>query len=59
MAAGGWEHGDFPEDYDLWLKLIDQGHRMSNLPEVLFRWRDSTERLTADGPGTHTSASSG
>ena len=58
VAAGGWEHGDFPEDYDLWLKLIDRGHRMSSLPEVLFRWRDSTERLTRTD-GTHTSASSG
>ncbi|PTL79180.1 glycosyl transferase family 2 [Vitiosangium sp. GDMCC 1.1324] len=50
VAVGGWEHGDFPEDYDLWLKLIDRGHRMRNLPEVLLRWRDSSERLTRTDP---------
>ncbi|WP_375771402.1 glycosyltransferase [Archangium gephyra] len=50
VAAGGWEHGDFPEDYNLWLKLIHQGHGMHNVPEVLLRWRDSTERLTRTDP---------
>ncbi|WP_245591882.1 glycosyltransferase family 2 protein [Cystobacter fuscus] len=50
VAAGGWAHGDFPEDYELWLRLIDRGHGMYNLPEVLFRWRDSAERLTRTDP---------
>ena len=50
VEAGGWEHGDFPEDYYLWLKLMDRGHRMHNVPEVLLRWRDSTGRLTRTDP---------
>ncbi|WP_224365930.1 glycosyltransferase family 2 protein [Hyalangium versicolor] len=50
MASGGWEHGDFPEDYALWLKLLHAGHGLRNLPEVLLRWRDSSGRLTRTDP---------
>jgi glycosyltransferase involved in cell wall biosynthesis len=50
VAAGGWRHGDFPEDYALWLELMDRGHGMRNLPEVLLRWRDSSGRLTWTDP---------
>jgi GT2 family glycosyltransferase len=46
VATGGWEEGDFPEDYALWLKLLHAGYGLRNLPEVLLRWRDSAERLT-------------
>ena len=45
-GAGGWCDGDFPEDYDLWLRLSAAGHRLSNLPEVLLDWRESPGRLT-------------
>ncbi|MEI6223337.1 MAG: glycosyltransferase [Deltaproteobacteria bacterium] len=44
--AGGWRDGDFPEDYDLWLRLSAAGHRLGNVPEVLLDWRESEERLT-------------
>jgi glycosyltransferase involved in cell wall biosynthesis len=44
--AGGFRDGDFPEDYDLWLRLSAAGHRLSNLPEVLLDWRESPSRLT-------------
>jgi glycosyltransferase involved in cell wall biosynthesis len=44
--AGGWRDGDFPEDYDLWLRLAGSGHRLSNVPEVLLDWRESPGRLT-------------
>lgn len=50
MASGGWEHGHFPEDYALWLKLLHAGHGLRNLPEVLLRWRDSAGRLTRTDP---------
>jgi hypothetical protein len=46
MAAGGYRDGDFPEDYELLLRLHQRGHRMAKLPEVLLSWRDSGERLT-------------
>jgi hypothetical protein len=45
-GAGGWRDGDFPEDYDLWLRLSAAGHRLTNLPEVLLDWRESPGRLT-------------
>ncbi len=49
-AVGGWEAGDFPEDYQLWLKLLARGYRLTCLPELLFRWRDHDERLTRRDP---------
>ncbi|HVP69492.1 MAG TPA: glycosyltransferase [Anaeromyxobacteraceae bacterium] len=45
-AAGGWRDGDFPEDYDLWLRLCAAGWRLTNVPEVLLDWRESPARLT-------------
>ncbi|MDY7229260.1 glycosyltransferase family 2 protein [Hyalangium rubrum] len=50
LATGGWEHGDFPEDYALWMKLLHAGYGLRNLPEVLLRWRDSSGRLTRTDP---------
>ncbi len=48
--AGGWRAGDFPEDYDLWLRLAAGGGRLVNLPEVLLDWRESPGRLTRVDP---------
>jgi GT2 family glycosyltransferase len=44
--VGGWRDGDFPEDYDLWLRLAAAGKRLSNVPETLLDWRESNGRLT-------------
>ncbi len=49
-AAGGWRDGDFPEDYDLWLRLSAAGHALGNVPEVLLAWRESPGRLTRTDP---------
>lgn len=49
-AVGGWREGDFPEDYDLWLRLRASGRRLSNVPEVLLDWRESPTRLTRRDP---------
>ncbi|MCK8502543.1 glycosyltransferase [Myxococcus fulvus] len=49
-STGAWRDGDFPEDYALWLELLEQGHALKNLPEVLLRWRDSPARLTRTDP---------
>jgi glycosyltransferase involved in cell wall biosynthesis len=46
IAAGGYRHGSFPEDYELWLRLFHQGYRMEKLPEVLLDWRESDQRLS-------------
>jgi glycosyltransferase involved in cell wall biosynthesis len=45
-AVGGWRAGDFPEDYDLWLRLTERGGCLTNHPARLLRWRDSPQRLT-------------
>ena len=44
--AGGYRVGDFPEDYELFLRLHQQGCRFGKIPEVLFRWRDHEARLS-------------
>lgn len=44
--VGPWHEGDFPEDWQLWLRFLEQGHRLTCLPEVLHRWSDSDTRLT-------------
>jgi hypothetical protein len=49
-AAGGWRDGPFPEDYDLWLRLSAAGGRLTNIPRVLLRWRESAHRLTRTDP---------
>ncbi len=43
---GGYQDGDFPEDYELWLRWLDKGVRFSKLPEVLLQWRDHADKLT-------------
>lgn len=46
IAAGGYRDGPFAEDYDLWLRLFEQGHRIAKIPEVLLDWRDGATRLS-------------
>lgn len=50
LAAGGYRHGAFPEDYELWLRLHHRGHRMAKLPEVLLDWREYPERTSRTDP---------
>ncbi len=44
--AGAYREGDFPEDYELLLRLHSGGRRMAKLPEILLYWRDGDSRLT-------------
>ncbi|MBN2798504.1 MAG: glycosyltransferase [Deltaproteobacteria bacterium] len=46
LAVGGYRDGDFPEDYDLWLRLHAAGWRLRKVPEVLVSMRDRPARLT-------------
>ncbi len=48
--AGGYREGHFPEDYDLWLRLIRRGVKMAKLPRVLLDWRESEGRLSRTDP---------
>lgn len=41
----GW-----PEDYDLVLRLLGAGHRLSTVPRVLHYWREGRQRLSRVGP---------
>ena len=46
MEIGGYREVDWAEDYDVWLRFLDAGHRIGMVPEVLFDWYDSDSRLT-------------
>ncbi len=43
---GGYRDGDFPEDYELWLRWLEQGVRMEKLDAELLEWRERPDRLT-------------
>lgn len=43
---GGAIHGDFPEDYDMWLRWMDAGVVFAKIPDTLFIWNDLPSRLT-------------
>jgi len=44
--AQPYRTGNFPEDYDLWLRLLGTGARFHKLPRRLLRWRDRDDRAT-------------
>lgn len=43
---GVYQQGAFPEDYELFLRWLDEGVRFHQLPEILHEWHDSDTRLT-------------
>jgi len=45
-AHGGYRDGDFPEDYELWLRWLECGVRMASVKEELLVWYDSPRRLS-------------
>jgi glycosyltransferase involved in cell wall biosynthesis len=48
--VGGYEEHNWPEDYDLWLRLYLLGARFAKVPLHLFQWRDDPHRLTRVDP---------
>jgi glycosyltransferase involved in cell wall biosynthesis len=42
--------GDFPEDYEMWLRWLDRGVKIAKVPEVVLDWHDSAGRLTRTHP---------
>jgi len=44
--VGGWRDQGWPEDYDLWLRLLEQGSRFARVPRHLLLWREHPRRLT-------------
>ena len=45
----GWEERGWAEDWDLLLRLVEQGWELAKVPQKLLRWRDSPRRLTRTG----------
>lgn len=45
-SIGGYRETPWAEDHDLWLRLFQTNCRFVRVPEILFRWRDSPDRLT-------------
>ena len=50
IAAGGYRDGDFPEDYELWLRLIARGCRMAKIDRCLLHWRQRDDSLSRRDP---------
>lgn len=50
VDLGGYRDGDFPEDYELMLRLNHEGVAMAKLPQVLLDWRESPGRATRTDP---------
>jgi glycosyltransferase involved in cell wall biosynthesis len=49
-AVGGYREGLFPEDYDLWLRLVEAGWALAKIPALGLLWRHSADRLTFRDP---------
>lgn len=47
---GGYRAGDFPEDYELWLRWLDAGVVMAKVPRELLTWHDAPGRLSRTDP---------
>lgn len=46
LNAGGYSLEAVPEDYELWLRLFENGHHFAKLPEKLLTWNDHENRLS-------------
>ena len=53
---GGYAAGVFPEDYELWLRWLDNGVNMAKTPETLLTWNDPPDRLSRTDPRCSTEA---
>ena len=43
---GYYKAGDFPEDFELFLRWLSEGVKFAKLPNFLFDWYDTDKRLT-------------
>ena len=43
---GMYKHGDFPEDYEMWLRWLSEGVKIGKLSENVLNWHDSDTRVT-------------
>ena len=47
---GPYRSGDFPEDYEMWLRWLDQGVKIGKVSEVVLDWYDTEARLSRTNP---------
>lgn len=47
---GMYRSGDFPEDYEMWLRWLSKGIKIAKIPEIVLKWYDSEKRLTRTNP---------
>ena len=43
---GAYRHGDFAEDWEIWLRWLHQGAVMDKLPQQMLVWNDAPTRAT-------------
>ena len=51
---GMYKVGGFPEDYELWLRLMENGVQFSKVDEVILDWYDDENRLSRIHPNYDT-----
>ena len=49
-SVGGWAERGWPEDVDLWLRLLAAGARFEKLPRTLYAWRQHARGATRSDP---------
>lgn len=47
---GMYRCGEFPEDYEMWLRWLGEGVKMAKVEQVVLDWYDSPHRLTRNHP---------
>ncbi|GIV88203.1 MAG: glycosyl transferase [Chloroflexus sp.] len=50
QALGGYTTDQWPEDYELWLRMYTAGLRMAKLPRYLLGWRERPDRTSRVDP---------
>ena len=53
---GLYKVGSLPEDYELWLRLMDQGIQFAKIDAVVLDWHDDEKRLSRSHPNYDTEA---
>ena len=53
---GVYRSGDFPEDYELWLRWLGKGVVLAKLPSTLLDWYDAPARLSRTSQRYHPDA---
>lgn len=50
VRLGGYREGHFPEDYELWLRMMHAGCGMAKISTLLLDWREDETRATRVDP---------